>query len=166
MTARDHHHAGPHRGRPTYMHELEDWPNFRWNQESVNQPLEMARARLLESAESAASMDQVTAAEATVRNLTDSALATSHIEDEYPDRNAVEAAIRRRIVGESPRTGQDEPDAPGIAVVTADTSTNYTAPLTTTRLHEWHRQLFSAPPRHDITVGRWRDDQLVLQSRL
>ena len=160
MTARDHHHAGPHRGRPTYMHELEEWPNFRWDEEPVTQPLEMAQARLLENVANTASMDQVTAAEATVRHLTASAVATSHIENEYPDPRAVEAEIRRRITGESPRTDQVDHDAPGIAVVTADTATNYVVPLTAERLHEWHRQLFSAPHRHDITVGRWRDDQL------
>ena len=160
MTARHHHSAGPHRGRPTYIHELDDWPTFRWDDEAIAPLLEDTRRQQVETVADAAALTTQDAAETTVRNLTDSAVATSHIEDEYPDPNAVEATIRRRIVGGSPRASQAERDEPGIAVVTANTATNYTAPLTAQRMHEWHRQLFSNPTRHDIAVGRWRDDQL------
>lgn len=70
------------------------------------------------------------AAHTTVRNLTDSAVATSQIEEEYPDPKAVEADIRRHIVGSPPRTVQEDPPEPGIAVLTTDTATNYREPLT------------------------------------
>ncbi len=160
MTARHDHGARPQRRRPTYMHELDDWPNFRWNEEVIVPLLEHARRQQVDIVAYAAALSTEDAAETTVRHLTDSAVATSQIEDEYPDRNAVEAAIRRRIVGGPRQTDQIQRDEPGIAVVTADTSTNHAVPLTAERLHGWHRTLFSSPPRHDITVGRWRDDRL------
>ena len=160
MTARHDHGAGPQRGRPTYMHDLDDWPNLRWDEETIAPSLEHARWRQRETVAHAAALRMRAATEMTVRNLTDSAIASSQIEGEYPDPHAVEATIRRRIVDGSPRAGQGERDEPGIAVVTANTATNYTATLTAERLHQWHRQLFSAPSTRDIAVGRWRDDRL------
>ena len=142
------------------MHELDDWPNFRWDDEVIAPLLEHARRQQVDILAYVAALTTQDAAETTDRHLTDSAVASSQIEDEYPDRDAVEAAIRRRIVGGSRQTDQSQRDEPGIAVVTADTSTNHAAPLTAERLHGWHRELFSSPPRHDITVGRWRDDHL------
>ena len=142
------------------MHELDDWPNFRWEEEAIAPLLEHARRQQVDIVAYVAALSTEDAAETTVRHLTNSAVATSQIEDEYPDRNAVEAAIRRRIVGGPRQADQSQRDEPGIAVVTADTYTNYAVPLTAERLHEWHRALFSSPPRHDITVGRWRDDRL------
>ena len=160
MPPRHHYSAGPQRRRPTYMHELDDWPNFRWDEEVVAPSLEHARRQQVDIAAYAAALGNQAAAETTVRNLTDSAVTTSQIEGEYPDPKAVEATIRRRIVGGPPTAGQGERDEPGIAIVTADTAANYTTPLTSERLHGWHRLLFSAPSTRDITVGRWRDDHL------
>ena len=142
------------------MHELVDWPNFRWDEEAIAPLLEHTHRRQVEIVADAAALTTQYATETTVRHLTDSAVATSQIEDEYPDHNAVEAAIRRRIVGGPRQAVQSQRDEPGIAVVTTDTSTNHAVPLTAERLHGWHRELFSSPPRHDITVGRWRDDRL------
>ncbi len=142
------------------MHELDDWPNFRWEEEAIAPLLEHTRHQQVEILAYAAALTTQDAAETTVRHLTDSAVATSQIEDEYPDRNAVEAATRRRIVGGPRQADQSQRDEPGIAVVTADTSTNHAVPLAAERLHGWHRALFSSPPRHDITVGRCRDDRL------
>ncbi len=142
------------------MHEIDESPNFRWDEEAIAPLLEHTRRQQEEIVAYAAALSTEDAAETTVRHLTDSAVATSQIEDEYPDRNAVEATIRRRIVGGPPEAGQDQRDKPSIAIATADTATNYTAPLTAERLHRWHRQLFSSPTRYDIAVGRWRDDRL------
>ena len=59
-----------------------------------------------------------------------------------------------------PGTDQAKRNEPGIAAVTADTATNHSAPLTTERLHLWHRLLFPGPNRTNFMVGRWRDDRL------
>lgn len=129
------------------MHELDDWPNFRWDEEAIAPLLEHARRQQVEILAYAAMLTTQDAAETTVRHLTDSAVASSQIEEEYPDRNAVEAAIRRHIVGGPRQADRSQRDEPGIAVVTADASTNHAAPLTAERLHGWHRTLFSSPPR-------------------
>ena len=153
-------HRNPRPGRPTYIHELHDWPNFRWDSEAITQPLVRASRRQAEVVGNVFAQGALAATEASVRNLTDSAVATSRIEGENPDPNSIGASIRRRIAAESRRAAQGEHDEPGIAAVTADAATNYTALLTAERLHEWHRHLFPTPGTEGISVGQWRDDQV------
>ena len=95
-----------------------------------------------------------------MRNLTDSAVASSRIEGENPDPAVIRDSIARRIVAESQRANRKDYDEPGIAAVTTDAATNYTARLTEERLHGWHRQLFCTPGPRRISIGRWRDDHL------
>lgn len=146
--------------RPTYIHELDDWPDFRWSEEVIEQPLGRVSQLLSHILADAANMGRAAATQTTVRNLTKSAVASSRIEEEYPNPRAVRAAIRRRIVAVPPGTSQVERDEPGIAIVTADTAKNCGEPLTAERLHLWHRLLFPGPNRANFTVGRWRDDRL------
>ena len=86
-------------------------------------------------------MGRAAAAETTVRNLTNSAVATS------------------RIAAGPPGTDQVERDEPGIAAVTVDTAANHSAPLTAERLHHWHRLLFLGTNPANFTVGQWRNDR-------
>ena len=153
-------YRSPGRIRPSYIHELDDWPNFRWDPEAITDSLVRANRRQVEVVGNVFALGALAANEATVRNLTDSAVASSRIEGENPDPAAIRASIARRIVAESQRANRRDYDEPGIAAVTTDAATNYTAPLTQERLHGWHRQLFSTPGPGRISIGRWRDDQL------
>ena len=145
--------TGPH--RPTYIHELDDWPAFRWNEETITDPLVQAQNRLAELVGSANILSEKAASELTVHHLTDSAVASSNIENEFPDLNAVRQDITRYVSGQPQPPGRN---SPGIAAVTADSAINCTAPLTEERLHQWHRWLFSVPAP-EISVGRFRDDR-------
>ena len=145
--------TGPRRS--TYIHELDDWPAFRWNEETVTDPLVQAKNRLAELVGSANILSEKAASELTVHHLTDSAVASSNIENEFPDPNAVRRAIIRYLSGQPQPPGRI---SPGIAAVTADSAINCTAPLTEERLHQWHRWLFSVPAP-GISVGRFRDDR-------
>ena len=147
-------------GQPTCIHELDDWPDFRWNEEVIKQSLERVSRWQREIVANASNMGRAAAADATVRNLKNSAVASSRIEDEYPDPNAVEASIRRRMAAGPPGTDQIEPDEPSIAAVTVDTAANHSAPLTADRLHHWHRLLFPGPNRANFAVSQWRNDRL------
>ena len=152
--------GGDRPSRPTYIHELDDWPDFLWNEEVIERPLELVSRLQRQIVADASNMGKAATTETTVRNLTNSAVASSRIEEEYPDPSAVKAAIRRRIVAVPPRSNQGERNEPGIAAVTANTSKNCGDPLTAERLHQWHRLLFPAPNRANFSVGRWRDDRL------
>ena len=127
--------GGDRPSRPTYIHELNNWPDFRSSEEVIKQPLGLVSGLQRQIVADSSNMGRAKATETTVRNLTNSALASSRIEEEYPDPNAVKAAIRRRIVAVPPGTDQGEPDEPGIAAVTADAAQNCGEPLTADRLH-------------------------------
>ena len=99
-------------------------------------------------------LSEKAASELTVQNLTNSAVASSNIENEFPDPNVVRRAITEYVAGQPQPPGRN---SPGIAAVTADSALNYAAPLTEERLHRWHRWLFSVPAP-GISVGRFRDD--------
>ena len=71
--------------RPIYIHELNDWPDFRWNEELIKQPLGLVSRLQKQIVADAANMGTTKATETTVRNLTNSAVASSRIEEEYPD---------------------------------------------------------------------------------
>ena len=151
---------GPAGGRPIHIHELDDWPSFRWDDETIIRPPTRASHTQAAVAASSPTLGGAAANETTVRNLKDSAVSSSRIEGEYPDPNAVEASIRRHITTASPRANQHGRGGPGIAVVTANTTTSHGEPLTAERLHRWHRQLFSGPNPVNFAAGRWRDDRL------
>ena len=153
-------YRSPGRTRPSYIHELDDWPNFRWDPEAITSSLIRANRRQVEVVGNVFTLGAPAANEATVRNLTDSAVASSRIEGENPDPAAIRDSIARRIVAESQQANRRDYDEPGIAAVTTDAATNYTASLTDERLHGWHRQLFSTPGPGRISIGRWRDDQM------
>ncbi len=142
---------------PTYIHELEGRPNFRWHQEDVTMPLARATSRLTELVALILAQGDQAANEATIQNLTDSAVASSRIEAEFPDPNAVRQAIAKRIAAGSQLAIQNEP---GIAAVTAGAAQRHDEPLTAERLHHWHRWLFTNAGPEQMTVGDWRDDRL------
>ena len=71
--------GGRRPGRPTYIHELNDWPDFRWNEEVIQQPLGRVSRSQRQIFADASSMGRAEAVETTVRNLTNSAVASSHI---------------------------------------------------------------------------------------
>ena len=147
-------------GRPIYIHQLDEWPSFQWDHEAIIQPLIRAHHTQEAVVSSSSTLGGAAANEATVRNLTASAVASSRIEGEYTDPNAVEASIRRRITAEFQQANQRERGEPGIAVVTADTATNHGESLTAERLHRWRHQLFPGPNPVNFAAGRWRDDRL------
>ena len=91
----------PASGRPIYIHELDDWPSFRWEHEAIIQPLIHASHAQAAVAGSSSALGATAAYEATVRNLTESAVASSRIEGEYPDPIAVEASIRTQTGGDA-----------------------------------------------------------------
>ena len=138
--------------RPTYIHQLDEWPTFRWNEEAVTEPLVQANNRLAELIGNANILSPKARSELTIRHLTVSAVASSNIENVFPDPNAVRQAIIRYISGQSQPSGRN---SIGIAAITADSAINHTAPLTEERLHQWHRWLFPIPTL-GVSVGRFR----------
>ena len=145
--------------RRTYIHELDDWPKFRWSDTKLTNTLIRATRKQGEIVGNYFALAMLEDSQRTIDNLAKSAISSSRIEGEHPDPDSIRLSIRQQIEGQSRRAAQQEHHTPGIADVTTDASANYTQPLNEARLHQWHSWLFQDQNPRTITVGKWRDDQ-------
>jgi Fic family protein len=143
-----------------YIHELPDWPRFRWNSERLADTLAATRhqqGRLVGNMESLGfSLRQ----EAVLETLTADVLKTSEIEGEKLETEQVRSSIACRlgldIAGLKPADRHVE----GIVEMMLDATRNYKEVLTDERLFGWHAALFPTGRSGmiRIRVGAWRDD--------
>jgi Fic family protein len=143
-----------------YIHQLPDWPHFRWDREALVGPLAKIRhrqGRLLGRMESLGFALQK---EAELETLTLDVLKSSEIEGEQLDAAQVRSSIARRLGIETAGTVAAERDVEGVVEMMLDATQNYEEPLGNERLFAWHAALF--PTGHSgmrrIIVGAWRDD--------
>ncbi|MBI4527472.1 MAG: Fic family protein [Deltaproteobacteria bacterium] len=143
-----------------YIHELPDWPDFRWDQKKLAAALTALRHRQGRVVGRMESLGFSLRAEATLRTLTLDVVKSSEIEGEILDYDQVRSSIARRlgmgIGGLAPADRRVE----GVVEMMLDATQNYSAPLTAERLFGWHASLF--PTGYNgmskIAIGRWRDD--------
>lgn len=147
--------------RPTYVHELPDWPRFRWDPSAFAADLARAHFRrgALVTAMGGLGFDvqQDTVLSTLVQDVTQ----TSEIEGERLDAAQVRSSIATRlgldVVGLPPADRRVE----GVVDMTLDATRHFDRPLDAERLFAWHAALFptgrSALRR--IVVGAWRDDR-------
>ena len=143
-----------------YIHQLPDWPQFRWDQEALAGPLAKTRhrqGRLLGRMESLGFALQK---EAELETLTLEVLKSSEIEGEKLDAAQVRSSIARRLGIETAGTVAAERDVEGVVEMMLDATQNYAKPLSNERLLAWHAALFptARSGMRRIIVGAWRDD--------
>ena len=81
----------------TYIHELPDWPSFRWDQGGLAKQLAAVRlrqGRLIGRMQALGFRQQE---EAVLTTLTEDVLKSSEIEGEILDKNQVRSSIARRL---------------------------------------------------------------------
>jgi Fic family protein len=144
-----------------YIHELEDWPEFRWDDGHLTAPLATARhlqGRLVGRMEA---LGFPASQQALLRTLTEDVLKSSAIEGETLDADQVRSSVARRlgidIGGLTPADRRVE----GVVEMMLDATQRYAEPLTAERLVGWQASLFPTgrSGMHRITVGAWRDDR-------
>src|SRR3546814_13336983 len=81
----------------TYIHELPDWPNLRWSDEQLAQPLAAVRHRQGRLIGHMEALGFPLRAEAVLRALTADVLKSSEIEGEILDREQVRSSIASRL---------------------------------------------------------------------
>jgi Fic family protein len=145
---------------PTYIHELPDWPELRWDLDRLSHPLAAVRhhqGRLLGRMEG---LGFKLRAEASLDSLTEEVVKSSEIEGEILNRAAVRSSIARRLGMDIGALAPADRHVEGIVEMMLDATENYAAPLTVSRLQAWHSALF--PTGHSglrkIIVGKWRND--------
>ena len=145
----------------TYIHELPDWPQFRWEDSRLAAPLASARhlqGRLVGQMEA---LGFKVREEAVLLTLTEDVLKSSEIEGEMLDADQVRSSVARRLGIDIGGLQPSDRHIDGVVEMMLDATQHYAQPLTSERLFGWHASLFPTgrSGMHRITVGAWRDDR-------
>jgi Fic family protein len=145
-----------------YIHELDDWPKFRWNHEALATPLTAARHKQGRLSGHMEALGFSISEEAVLRTLTEDVLKTSEIEGEKLDADQVRSSLAQRLGMDIGGLKAADRHVEGVVEMMLDATGRYDQPLSDERLFSWHAALFptgwSGASR--ITVGAWRDDRM------
>lgn len=142
----------------TFVHDLPDWPDFRWDAEALSTPLASVRhaqGRLLGRMES---LGFDLRSEAGLETLTADVVTSWAIEGESIDADQVRSSIASRLgidAGGLPRASRE---VDGVVEMMLDATRSHAEPLTEERLCRWHAVLFPTGQSGlvRITSGSWR----------
>ncbi len=145
-----------------YIHELPDWPGFRWDHKALARHFASVQhrqgrliGRIMEG------LGCSLRGEALLSTLTEDVVKSSEIEGELLDRNQVRPSIARRLGIDTGALTPADRGVEGVVETTLDAIQNFAETLTTERLFGWHAALFPAGRGgpHKINVAAWRDDK-------
>jgi Fic family protein len=144
-----------------YIHELQDWPRFRWNRESLAEPLAAVRHRQGRLIGHMEALGFNLRQEAILQTLTADVLKSSEIEGEKLDADQVRSSIARRLGMDIGALKPPDRNVEGIVEMMLDATRHYDQPLTDERLFSWHASLFPTgrSGMTKIRAGAWRDDR-------
>jgi len=141
-----------------YIHELKDWPKFRWNQDKLAPLLAAVRHRQGRLIGRMESLGFQLREEAALHSLTEEVLKSNEIEGEQLDREQVRSSIARHLGMDVGAIASADRNVEGVVEMMIDATQNYAHPLTMQRLCDWHAALFPTGRTGmvKIDVGRWR----------
>ncbi len=142
----------------SYIHEIADWPNLRWDDGKLLPLLADVRhrqGRLLGRMEG---LGFWLRAEASLSTLTADVIKSSAIEGEKLDEDQVRSSIARRLGLDFGGTAPSSRDIEGVVEMMLDATQKFAEPLTAERLFGWHASLFPTgrSGMRRIIVGAWR----------
>ena len=143
------------------IHELADWPKFRWDRDRLAKPLASVRhqqGRLIGHMEALGFQLQQ---EAVLKTLTEDVVKSSEIEGDKLDVNQVRSSVARRLGMDVGGPKGTDRHVEGVVEMMLDATRKYGEPLTVERLLAWHASLFPTgrTGMRKIRVGAWRDDK-------
>ncbi|RYZ77149.1 MAG: Fic family protein, partial [Proteobacteria bacterium] len=144
-----------------YIHQLSEWPGFKWQQEEVGALLAHVRhrqGRLLGRVETYGFKLQE---EASLNTLTLDVTKSSEIEGELLKPEQVRSSIARRLGIDIGGLVAADRHVEGIVEMTLEATQQYDEVLSADRLFGWHSALFptTGGGPHKIVVGAWRDNK-------
>src|SRR5436309_10960157 len=143
-----------------YIHELQDWPRFRWSPGELAEPLASVRHRQGRLIGHMEALGFNLRQEAVLQTLTGDVVKSSEIEGETLDAEQVRSSIARRLGMDIGALKPADRHVEGVVEMMLDATRHYDQPLTAERLFAWHAALFSTghSGMRRIKVGAWRDD--------
>ncbi len=146
----------------SYIHDLDEWPRFRWSEGIVNRSLAAVRHRQgrLVGRMEALGFDLRT--EAVLATLTEDVLRSSEIEGEIFDKDTVRSSVARRLGVDIGALEPVDRDVDGVVEMMLDATQKFAEPLSAKRLFAWHAALFPTgrSGMRSIVTGAWRVDRL------
>jgi Fic family protein len=145
----------------TDIHELADWPKFRWSEDKIALQLADVRHRQGRLIGRMEGLGFQLKAEALLQILTEEVIKSSEIEGEVLDKEQVRSSIARRLGMDIGALTPADRNVEGLVEMILDATQKYTEPLTDERLFAWHAAMFPTgrSGMSRITVGSWRDDR-------
>lgn len=145
---------------PVYIHQLQDWPKFKWDQQLLAPLLSDTRYRQGRLVGRMEGLGFILQAEATLKTLTLDVLKSSEIEGEILDADQVRSSIARRLGMDVAGLIPADRHVEGVVEMMLDATQNYQSPLTEDRLFGWHAALFPTgrSGMQRIVVGDWRNN--------
>jgi Fic family protein len=143
-----------------YIHQKEDWPNFKWDFEDIVNLLSEARNLQGKLQGRMEALGFELRNEALLETLTLDVLKTSEIEGELLNHDQVRSSIARKLGMEIAGSVESDRNVDGVVEMMLDATQNCFKPLTTSRLFDWHAALFPTGRNgmYKIIVGDWRKD--------
>lgn len=146
--------------RRLYLHDLEDWPAFRWDKERLATALADVRHRQGRLTGHMEALGFGPRQEAHLQTLTSDVIKSSEIEGEHLDAAQVRSSIARRLGMDIGGLVAADRHVEGVVEMMLDATRRYDKALNEERLFAWHAALFPTgrSGMSKITVGAWRDD--------
>jgi Fic family protein len=143
-----------------YIHELSDWPSFKWDHEGLSATLAAARHRQGRLIGRMEGLGFRLREEAFLDTLTQDVLKSSEIEGDILDSDQVRSSLARRLGLDIGAITPADRHVESVVEMMLDATQKYQDPLTEERLFGWHAALFPTgrSGMQKIRVGGWRDD--------
>lgn len=144
-----------------YIHELKNWPAFRWKTEQITGLLAAVRHRQGRLMGHMEALGFDLRQEAVLQTLTADVLKSSEIEGEKLDGRQVRSSIARRLGIKIGALIPADRNVEGVVEMMLDATSHFDKPLTRKRLFAWHASLFPTgrSGMAKIKTGAWRDDK-------
>lgn len=145
-----------------FIHEYDNWTEFRWDNETINALQLQAMHRLGYLAGRMAAIGFDSRLAATVEAVTNDVVASSEIEGVRLDTDEVRSSVARKFGVTLPKSKEPTHYVDGIVEMMLDATHNHRKPLDEERLFGWHHALF--PNKTDMTIGAYRTAEMSVVS--
>lgn len=141
-----------------WIHEHQNWPNFKWDIESLAFKLVDIRHRQGRLLGRMAGLGFELKREASLKTLTNDVVKSSAIEGENLNPEEVRSSIALRLGIDIAGLIPTSCDVDGLVEMMLYATQQFSTPLTKERLFDWHAALFPTgrTGMHRIMVGGWR----------
>lgn len=146
-----------------FIHEYDNWTEFRWDVDIVHTLQLEAMHRLGFLAGRMAAIGFDSRLTATVEVVTNDVVASSEIEGIQLDTDEVRSSVARKFGVTLPKSKDSTHYVDGIVEMMLDATHNQNEPLSEQRLFKWHAALF--PNQSGLmTVGAYRAEEMIVVS--